>query len=621
MLKYCIDLGMWMLAVPLAFILRLESHWLTFPDGLALLVAASMVLNAILIYWTGLYRRSWHRLGLRDLLALGVGIAAAVAVLELLTLIGLIRAPRSVPFIAGMLALLSMGGARVSARLLFEKSGRLAVARSGRSKNVLIAGAGDAGVMIAREMMRNFEANRFPIGFLDDAPYKQNQRLLGLEVLGPITSLPEVVLQHDVDEVLIAMPSQDGDVVRRVVELARVARVEHRTIPGMYELLSGKVSISQIREVDYEDLLRREPVRLEMDRIASYVDDQVILVTGAGGSIGSELVRQLARFEPFEIVLLERSEAHLYAIDIEIRDRYPEIRRTAVAGDVGDPDTLEDVFSRYHPDVVFHAAAYKHVPLMERHPWQAVLNNVGGTRNLAAFALEYAVGRFVNISTDKAVNPTSMMGASKRLAEMVVCAASKRADPLQSFVSVRFGNVLGSNGSVVPLFKKQIKQGGPVTVTHPEMTRYFMTIPEASQLVLQAGSTAENGDVYVLDMGEPVKIVDLAKDLIMLSGLRLGEDIDIAFTGTRPGEKLFEEILTEEEGTAASSHEKIFVAKNRSIPEAELDEALERLFAAARRRDEAELRRLVAELIPTNCFGEGDGRNGAASHHWAARVN
>src|SRR5690606_24217898 len=309
------------------------------------------------------------------------------------------------------------------------------------------------------------------------------------------------------------------------------------------------------------------------------------------------------------IVLYERCEANLYAIDIELRERLPTLAIVPVAGDVADPDMLEYVFTKYDPEVVFHAAAYKHVPLMEANPWQAILNNAAGTQTLVSAALACGVKRFVNISTDKAVNPTSVMGASKRLAEMVVSAAGDHAGPNQAFMSVRFGNVLGSNGSVVPRFKKQIERGGPVTVTHPEMTRYFMTIPEASQLVLQAASLAENGRVYVLDMGEPVKIMDLARDLIMLSGLKLGEDIDIEITGVRPGEKLYEEILTTAEGMSSSTHEKIFVAQKQGIPEDELEAGLQRLFQAARDRDEPAVRRLLDELVPEDHFAHsGDGQ-------------
>src|SRR5690606_20382654 len=484
--KLSIDMALWCLAIPLAFLLRVEARWLAFVDGMVAFLLVSIPLFTGLIVLGRLYQRSWHKPGLRDLMALGLTILGATAALETLALVDILPVPRSIPMLVGLIALLLMCGVRLATRSIVEESIRLSASRSGKGRRVLIAGAGDAGTMIAREMLRNPHSMLIPVGFLDDAPFKQNLRYLGLRVHGTLSDLPKVVREQRVDEVLIAMPSQTGQVVRRVVQLAREAGVKHRTIPGMVELLSGKLSISHIREVAYEDLLRRPPVRLEMDRIAAYLKGRVVMVTGAGGSIGSEIVRQVARFNPAMIVLYERCEANLYAIDIELRERLPNLAIVPVAGDVADPDMLEYVFTKYDPEVVFHAAAYKHVPLMEANPWQAILNNAAGTQTLVSAALACGVKRFVNISTDKAVNPTSVMGASKRLAEMVVSAAGDHAGPNQAFMSVRFGNVLGSNGSVVPRFKKQIERGGPVTVTHPEMTRYFMTIPEASQLVLQA---------------------------------------------------------------------------------------------------------------------------------------
>lgn len=608
MLKLSIDLALWCLAVPLAFLLRLETKWLAYADGMAFFLLVSIPFFACLLALGRLYQRSWHKPGLRDLMALGLTILGTTAALETLALLGMVPVPRSIPLLVGLIALLLMCGVRLATRSFVEESIRLSATKSGKGRRVLIAGAGEAGTMIAREMLRNPHSMLIPVGFLDDAPFKKNLRYVGLRVHGTLSDLPAVVKEQRVNEVLIAMPSQGGDVVRRVVQLAREAGVKHRTIPGMMELLSGKLSISHIREVAYEDLLRRPPVRLEMDRIAAYIKDRVVMVTGAGGSIGSEIVRQVARFDPTMVVLYERSEANLYDIDMEMRERLPHLAIVPVAGDVGDPDMLEHVFTKYDPEVVFHAAAYKHVPLMESNPWQAILNNVAGTQTLVSAALACGVKRFVNISTDKAVNPTSVMGASKRLAEMVVSAAGEHAGKQQAFTSVRFGNVLGSNGSVVPRFKKQIERGGPVTVTHPEMTRYFMTIPEASQLVLQAASLAENDRLYVLDMGKPVKIMDLARDLIMLSGLEPGEDIEIEITGMRPGEKLYEEILTTAEGMSSSTHEKIFVARKKCVPEDALNHGLQRLFRAARDRDEAALRRLLDELVPENHFvHSGDG--------------
>jgi len=598
-IKYVIDLLLWTLATPLAFWLRFDDPWPRYAEEILALALIDLPVKAGIAYFLSFHRQSWHRIGVRDLWTLVQGILLETFVLASLAffLRSYLEIPRSIPLIGGMLALLALGGARLLARAFHEYEGRRAVRDDAR--RVLVVGAGEAGTMIVREMLRHPEAGLVPVGFLDDDPSKWRQRFVGLPVLGGIEDLPRAVRQARADEVLIAIPSAPGHVVRRVVELAREGGVRHRIIPGIYEILSGKVSISQIREVDVEDLLRREPARLNLEEIAGYLEGRVVLVTGAGGSIGSEIVRQVARFRPERVILLGRGENSLYQLERELERTWPELNWSTVVADVRDCRKMEYVFALYRPKVVFHAAAHKHVPMMELNPDEAVFNNVGGTKNLVELALQYGVERFVNISTDKAVNPTSVMGASKRVAEYLVEWAARRAKPGQVFVSVRFGNVLGSRGSVVPLFKEQIRSGGPVTVTHPEMTRYFMTIPEAAQLVLQAGGLGQNGAIYVLDMGEPVKIVDLARDLIRLSGLEPGVDVDIVFTGIRPGEKLFEELLTAEEGTEASKHEKIFVARGHRVPGEKLEGLLERLFEAAAARDPEKIRGVLKELIPT----------------------
>jgi FlaA1/EpsC-like NDP-sugar epimerase len=601
--KFSIDLALWLLATPLAFALRLEGGVGAFADAIVLLVIAGLPVKALAVFVLRLPWRSWYKVGVRDLFVLLQGVAVVTVFM-----VGIgyffpegVIVPRSVPLLEAMLVVLLLSAARMSTRLLSEtRRRRVSSTRSRKVRQVLIVGAGESGTMIAREMLRHPEAGLRPIGFADDDPGKRKRRFLGLPVLGTLEDLPGLLITYRIDEVLIAMPSEAGDVVRSVVEHAQHARVEYRIIPGVYELLSGRVAISQIREVNLEDLLRRDPVRLDVSDIRGYVGGRVVLVTGAGGSIGSELVRQIARFGARRVLLLGRGENSIYQILGECRRTWPELDVEPLICDVRDRDRLAHLFERYHPDVVFHAAAHKHVPLMEGNPDEAVLNNVGGTLNLAELALAHGVERFVNISTDKAVNPTSVMGATKRVAEYVVRRASQRAEPGQSFVSVRFGNVLGSRGSVVPLFKQQIKAGGPVTVTDPEMVRYFMTIPEASQLVLQAGGLGANGRVYVLDMGEPVKIVDLARDLIHLSGFEPGVDIEIAFTGVRPGEKLYEELLTAEEGTDSSRHEKIFVARKQAIEDQALDGHLDGLFDAARSRDTEEILRALAAIVPTH---------------------
>ncbi|BAW01142.1 epimerase/dehydratase WbiI [Thermus thermophilus] len=597
-IKFLVDLLLWTLAAPLAFLLRLEGLPPEYQASLWVYTLLGLPVKALLIALFGLHRQAWSRVGVRDLvrLALAVGLGGAILFVFGLLLDGFLPVPRSVPLISSALAFLAMGGVRLGVRLYWEeKKGR---GKGGTKKRVLVVGAGEAGTMVVREMLRHPEAGLYPVGFLDDDPNKRGQTIAGVRVVGALDDLPRAVRALEVDEVLVAIPSAPGSVVRKVVELARAVGVSYRILPGIHEILSGRVGLSQIREVRVEDLLRREPVRLNLEEIAGYLEGRVVLVTGAGGSIGSELVRQVARFHPEQVVLLGRGENSLFSLEKELEAQWPELRYKVVVADVRDQDRLRRVFQAYRPQVVFHAAAHKHVPLMEVQPDEAILNNVGGTHNVVKLCLEFGVERLVNISTDKAVNPTSVMGASKRVAEQVVAWGASRAAPGQVFVSVRFGNVLGSRGSVVPLFLEQIKRGGPVTVTHPEMRRYFMTIPEAAQLVLQAGGMGENGRVYVLDMGEPVRILDLAKDLIRLAGFEPYRDIDIVFTGVRPGEKLFEELLTAEEGTEASYHEKIWVAKPSALPR-EFPRLLEELDLAARRGDERRIRELLRQLIPT----------------------
>jgi FlaA1/EpsC-like NDP-sugar epimerase len=614
--KFAIDLALWLLATPLAFALRLELEIGAFRDALLLLMLVGLPVKAFAIYAMRLPWRSWQKVGTRDLAVLLQGVAVVTLFMlgASFFLSGVVTIPRSVPLLEAMLAVLLLSAARMGARAANDTRHKRRDRNPGkRMRQVLIVGAGEAGTMIAREMLRHPEAGLRPIGFADDDPGKQKKRFMGLPVLGTISDLPDVLATYRIDEVLIAMPSEAGDVIRAVVEHAQEARVEYRIIPGVYELLSGQVSISQIREVDLEDLLRRDPVRLDAGVIRDYVSGRVVLVTGAGGSIGSELVRQAARFGARRILLLGRGENSIYEILGECRRTWPELSVEPIICDVRDRDRLGYVFEQHGPDVVFHAAAHKHVPLMEGNPDEAVLNNVGGTLNLTELALAHGVERFVNISTDKAVNPTSVMGATKRVAEIIVGRAARHAEPGQSFVSVRFGNVLGSRGSVVPLFKRQIAAGGPVTVTDPEMVRYFMTIPEAAQLVLQAGGLGANGSVYVLDMGEPVRIVDLARDLITLSGFEPDVDIAIAFTGMRPGEKLYEELLTAEEGTDSSRHEKIFVARKQQIEDEALDVHLGVLFEAAQSRDAGAILDALAAIVPTHMLPVTPRGDGAAT--------
>ncbi len=607
LIKVILDCVLWVIAAPLAFWLRLEDSCFNYCNTIIVYTLIGMSLKITGIFVFGLYRHGWRKSGMADfyLLAKSVGCTSFILSGCAFFLNPHYPIPRSIPIIEGFLAFVFLGGIRYFARMFYEHRALRRVEQTGDAKRVVLVGAGESGTMIAREMLRHPEMGLIPVGYLDDDPLKRRKSFVGLPVLGVIDDLHYVVNKTKADEVIIAIPSASGSVIRRVVELARSARIKCRIIPGLYEVLSGKVMVSQIRNVDVEDLLRREPVKLNLEEIADYIRDRVVLITGAGGSIGSELVRQVIKFHPAELVLLGRGENSLFNIDQELKRKRPEVDYQLVVGDIRDREKMKVLFKDFKPDLVFHAAAHKHVPMMEQNPDEAVLNNIGGTKNLVDLSLSYDVERFVNISTDKAVNPTSVMGAAKRVAEQVVLWGSRRASDGQVFVSVRFGNVLGSRGSVVPLFRDQIKRGGPVTVTHPDMKRYFMTIPEAVQLVMQAGGLGENGAVYVLDMGEPVRIIDLAVDLIRLSGLEPGEDIEIVFTGARPGEKLEEELLTAEEGVTASKYEKIFVARQSScLPDEEFELMLQRLFSAARKRDEMEIKRLLKILVPTFEYNE-----------------
>ncbi|MEX2602601.1 MAG: nucleoside-diphosphate sugar epimerase/dehydratase [Gracilimonas sp.] len=597
--KIVTDSLFWVFIPFLAFWLRLESDMFNHISDIWLVIAGIAPIKLLSIYIFGHHRRSWQYSSIRDLISLGysVGVVTFIYFLAAIAARDFIFIPLSIPLIEGAIAYLGLGAARLMVRV-FLKEYYQQPKKQTSSKRVLIAGAGDSGTMIAREMLRHPQAGMIPVAFLDDSVGKWGQKIMGIPVAGRISKMCDAALQYNIDELIIAMPSETGETIRRVVEYARKCDLPNRTIPGLHDLISGKVSINHLRNVDVEDLLRRKPVELDTKVIRSYIKGKNILVTGAGGSIGSEIVRQITHFEPNSIILLGRGENSIYHIVREMKNEHPDIPIHIKIADVRDYDTLESIFDEIHPEVVFHAAAHKHVPLMEVNPAQAVFNNVGGTRNLVNLAVEYGVKYFVNISTDKAVNPTSVMGASKRIAEHIVEWGANQVKNGEVFVSVRFGNVLGSRGSVIPIFKEQIDKGGPVTVTHPDMVRYFMTIPEASQLVLQAGALNQNGAVYVLDMGKPVNIEDMARDLIKLSGLEPDTDIEIVHTGIRPGEKLFEELLTAEEGTDVTHHEKIFMARKNGIL-SDLEKRLNRLELVAKSGDNEAIKEEISELVPT----------------------
>ena len=601
-IKILIDISLAGVASFLAFWVRLDGMLSSYVTSLYYYSIAALCVKLILILGFRTHQQVWRHSSIQDLFSLiklcGIFIMVQSTLLFLFST--WISIPRSIPTLDGIATLVLLGAMRLIWRYYGEKD-LFFYRHSDEFRQIIIIGAGEAGAMIAKVMLKHPEAGMKPIGFLDDDLSKYDQKIMGLPVFGNIQKLTDVAGNHKVDEIIIAIPSAPGNITREVVNIAQKAGLPFRIIPGLYEVVSGNVSISSIREIKVEDLLKRDPIRLDLANIASYLQGKTILVTGAGGSIGSELVRQVSRFNPGHIILLGRGENSLFNIENQVNKTFPDISFSTVVCDIRNSRRVQKIFRDFRPLVVFHAAAHKHVPMMEKNAEEAVLNNIGGTQNLVKCALEFEVLRFVNISTDKAVNPTSIMGASKRAAEMVVRKAAACAKQEQSFISVRFGNVLGSRGSVIPMFKEQISRGGPVTVTHPEMQRYFMTIPEASQLVLQAAGMNNNGTVYVLDMGEPVKILDLAKDLIRLSGLEPFADIDITYTGIRPGEKLYEELLTAEEGTMSTKHDKIFSAKSSTLPQ-DLDEKMDILFAAAHSGDRAGIYKAFENIVPKSNF-------------------
>ncbi len=597
--KFFVEATTWTSITIFAFLLRLDGDLSGYGQAITEVTIVLFIFKCIAIYSYGTFRQSWRNTGFQDLFSLikSVSVVSVVFLMASVLFRPYIAIPYSIPFIEFILSLFVLAGIRVGTRfvLVYWKPGKI---KTKDTQRILVAGAGESGNMAVREMLRHPEAGMQPVAFLDDDKSKHGQKFLGLPVVGKISDMEEAASRLKIDEILIAMPSESGKVIRRVVEYARKTSAKYRIIPSIYDLISGKVTINQIRRVDVEDLLRRKPVQLDTSLIASYIQNRTVLVTGAGGSIGSEIVRQLTRFNPKHVVLLGRGENSIHQLLNEIEYNYKNLSYSIRIGDVRDYSTMERLMLEFSPDVIFHAAAHKHVPLMEVNPDQAVLNNVLGTRNLVNLAVEHGVKQFVNISTDKAVNPTSVMGVTKRISEQIVQWGATQAKNNEVFVSVRFGNVLGSRGSVIPKFKEQIKRGGPVSITHPDMIRYFMTIPEASQLVLQAGALDMNGSIYVLDMGDPVNIEEMARDLISLSGLEPDKDIRIEYTGMRPGEKLYEELLTVEEGTVMTQHEKIYVAKSVDFIK-DLTEQLDYLIDTTHKGNTDEIKQTLKLIVPS----------------------
>ena len=496
--------------------------------------------------------------------------------------------------IADMFAtVLMLGGLRIVIRLYYEE---FRTAEAGRLKRFLIVGAGNAGEALLREIHRMPVAQYEVVGFIDDDPIKKGTNIHGIPVLGPVEQLPEVCEERNIEEIAIAMPSSSHQQLRRVIQVCEGTKIRFRTVPSITDIASGKFRVSQIRDVDINDLLGRETVQLDLDLIEAFAKDKTILVTGAGGSIGSEMCKQLCNFTPKLLLLIEQAENPLFYIERELRKQFPAVLIKALICNITDRTRVDEIFENYKPQVVIHAAAHKHVPLMELNAGEAIKNNIVGTQVVADAADNSGTANFVMISTDKAVNPTSIMGSSKRIAEMYIQDLNRTSET--HFVTVRFGNVLGSDGSVVPIFKKQIAEGGPITVTHPEMKRYFMTIPEASQLVLQAATMGKGGEIFVLDMSEPVKIVDLARELITLSGFRPGEDIETVFTGPRVGEKLFEELSIEGEDMQRTRHPKISIWKNIPMDREGLRAGINELVNIAKAQNNSQIVQKIKELVP-----------------------
>jgi len=552
------------------------------------------------------YRGWWRYVGISDLISIvHASLTSTLIIVVIWFLVGNTQFGRThLPLgmvepaegvcIADLFAtVLILAGLRMIIRLYYESSRTVEV---GRLRRFLIVGAGNAGEALLREIHRMPVVQYQVIGLIDDDPAKQGTHIHGIPVLGTVEELPDICKDRNIDEIAIAMPSASHNQLRRVIQVCQGTKIRFRTVPHITDIASGKYRVSQIRDVDINDLLGREAVQLDLDSIESYTKEKTVLVTGAGGSIGSELCRQLCNFKPNQLLLVEQAENPLFYIERELSRRFPEVRIESLICNITDKISLERIFEKYKPQVVIHAAAHKHVPLMELNAGQAVRNNIVGTKTVADAADKFGSTNFVLISTDKAVNPTSIMGSSKRIAEMYVQDLSRTSQT--HFVTVRFGNVLNSEGSVVPIFKKQIAEGGPVTVTDPEMKRYFMTIPEACQLVLQAAAMGKGGEIFVLDMGEPVKIVDLARELITLSGFRPEEDIEIKFTGSRPGEKLFEELSIEGEDMQRTRHPKISIWKNIPMERDKLRAGINELIKIAEQQNRKEIIRKIKELIP-----------------------
>jgi len=576
-------------------------------------------LKVLIFFLFGLYQGMWRYTSVRDFWALGRAclVSTILVILILLAAKRFVGYSRAVFVVDLLLTLVLTGGIRMAIRSYF--AGRMspeaiaAMPEKTALTRVLIIGAGDAGEKILREILDNYTLNYHVVGFIDDDPAKQGRSIHGVRVLGDVERLDKVLQKEEVQQILIAVPSASGDQVRRIVEACQKCNASYKILPGIGDLIDGRVSVKLLRDISYEDLLGRSPVQLNTEGIRNYLDGKTVLVTGCGGSIGSELCRQIAKYKPGRIVLLDSSESNLFHIQMEMQNDKGCRHSEAILGQVQDEVLMDNIFDKYKPKVVFHAAAYKHVPMIEKNPWQAVFNNIVGSRVVMEMALRHHVDRFVLVSTDKAVRPTNVMGASKRVTELIMQCLQGRET---RFMAVRFGNVVGSSGSVIPFFRSQIEKGGPVTVTHPEVNRFFMTIPEATQMILQAGTMGQGGEIFILRMGTPVKIADMARDLIRLSGKEPDVDIKIVYTGLREGEKLYEELITVGEDILPTSHRKVMVLgsdtyfKGIGSPQEakkNLYRELDELVKIAARHDSKGIKAKLKEIVPEYTPQENEG--------------
>ena len=584
------------IAIYVRYNLLFEPRAIEFIENIFRYLPLNLVITIAAFAGCRLYQGIWKYASASDLVNILAGcLISAVTQTIGMTLLGL-EFPRSYPFMYFVVLAMGISVFRFMYRILGYFQSRYVGGEKKNMENTMIVGAGEAGYTLLKEIQNSKFIRQNVCCLVDDDPGKRGKYLRGVLVAGNRNDICRLAEEYDIDEIMIAIPSATRGTVQEILDICSQTSCKLKVLPGIYQLVNGEVSVSKLRNVEIEDLLGREPVDTQVESIMGYVSGKVVLVTGGGGSIGSELCRQIARHEPKQLIIFDIYENNAYAIQQELKRNYPELDLVVLIGSVRNTHRINGVFEQYRPQIVYHAAAHKHVPLMEDSPNEAIKNNVMGTWKTAQAADKYGVSRFVLISTDKAVNPTNIMGASKRLCEMVIQMMNDRSKT--EFVAVRFGNVLGSNGSVIPLFKKQIEEGGPVTVTHPDIIRYFMTIPEAVSLVLQAGAQAKGGEIFVLDMGKPVKILDLALNLIRLSGLKPYEDIDIQFTGLRPGEKLYEELLMSEEGLQSTENKLIHIGKPIEFDEELFVHQLEELNELSK-MDSPDIKKRVAEIVPT----------------------